>query len=114
MLYDRHLMQPLLQLKIGNPGSSFAIEIARKIGLPESIISEATEIIDSGSPILRAILCEINFWEIVKMFSFCYKFETFELKLKYMYSLYVKRNALFYPSKSTFFIKRSYLYNLME
>ena len=43
MLYDRHLMQPLFQLKIGNPGSSFAIEIARKIGLPESIISEATE-----------------------------------------------------------------------
>jgi DNA mismatch repair protein MutS2 len=42
MLYDRHLMQPLFQLEIGNPGSSFAIEIARKIGLPESIIADAT------------------------------------------------------------------------
>lgn len=42
MLYDRHLMQPLFQLEIGNPGSSFAIEIARKIGLPESIITYAT------------------------------------------------------------------------
>ena len=31
MLYDRHLMQPLFKLAIGNPGSSFAIEIARKI-----------------------------------------------------------------------------------
>ena len=34
MLYDRHLMQPLFKLSIGNPGSSFAVEIARKIGLP--------------------------------------------------------------------------------
>ncbi|MBO5798456.1 MAG: endonuclease MutS2 [Paludibacteraceae bacterium] len=43
MLYDRHLMQPLFRLEIGNPGSSFAIEIARKIGLPESVIAEASE-----------------------------------------------------------------------
>jgi DNA mismatch repair protein MutS2 len=43
MLYDRHLMQPLFQLAIGNPGSSFAIEIARKIGLPEDVISYAQE-----------------------------------------------------------------------
>ena len=43
MLYDRHLLQPLFQLEIGNPGSSFAIEIARKIGLPETIINTATE-----------------------------------------------------------------------
>ena len=38
MLYDRHLMQALFQLQIGNPGSSFAVEIARKIGLPEDVI----------------------------------------------------------------------------
>ena len=43
MLYDRHLMQPLFQLAIGNPGSSFAIEIARKIGLPEDVINYAQE-----------------------------------------------------------------------
>jgi DNA mismatch repair protein MutS2 len=43
MLYDRHRMQPLFQLAIGNPGSSFAIEIARKIGLPEDVIAEASE-----------------------------------------------------------------------
>ena len=34
MLYDRHEMKALFQLAIGRPGSSFAIEIARKIGLP--------------------------------------------------------------------------------
>ena len=43
MLYDRHLMQPLFQLATGNPGSSFAIEIARKIGLPEEVINYAQE-----------------------------------------------------------------------
>lgn len=43
MLYDRHNMQPLFQLEIGNPGSSFAIEIARKIGLPETVIQQAIE-----------------------------------------------------------------------
>ncbi len=31
MLYDRHLMQPLFKLSIGNPGSSFAVEIARNM-----------------------------------------------------------------------------------
>jgi DNA mismatch repair protein MutS2 len=41
MLYDRQHLQPLFQLSIGNPGSSFAVEIARKIGLPEDLISDA-------------------------------------------------------------------------
>ncbi len=43
MLYDRQHLQPLFQLSIGNPGSSFAVEIARKIGLPEDLIAEAAE-----------------------------------------------------------------------
>lgn len=45
MLYDRHLMQPLFKLSIGNAGSSFAVEIARKIGFPSSIIDEAEQIV---------------------------------------------------------------------
>jgi DNA mismatch repair protein MutS2 len=43
MLFDHHLMQPLFQLSIGKPGSSFAFEIARKIGLPEEILNRASE-----------------------------------------------------------------------
>lgn len=43
MLYDRHNMQPLFLLQIGRPGSSFAVEIARKIGLPEDIIQVAVD-----------------------------------------------------------------------
>jgi DNA mismatch repair protein MutS2 len=43
MSFDNHLMQPLFQLFIGKPGSSFAFEIARKIGLPENVLSNASE-----------------------------------------------------------------------
>jgi len=43
MLYDRNGMRPLFQLSIGKPGSSFAIEIARNIGLPEDLIAEASD-----------------------------------------------------------------------
>ena len=43
MLYDRHEMRALFQLQIGNPGSSFAVEIARKIGLPEDVIADRIE-----------------------------------------------------------------------
>jgi DNA mismatch repair protein MutS2 len=43
MLYDSQHMNPLFRLDIGKPGSSFAFEIARKIGLPESILTKATE-----------------------------------------------------------------------
>ena len=47
MLYDRHEMQALFQLSIGQPGSSFAIEIARKTGIPEEVINDASEIVGS-------------------------------------------------------------------
>lgn len=47
MLYDRQKFRPLFQLDVGHPGSSFAVEIARSIGLPESIINEAKEIVGS-------------------------------------------------------------------
>jgi len=42
MLFDTTLMQPLFRLDIGKPGSSFAFEIARKIGLPEDLLREAS------------------------------------------------------------------------
>ena len=45
MLYDRNQMRPLFMLSIGTAGSSFAIEIARKIGLPEDVIAAASEMV---------------------------------------------------------------------
>lgn len=67
MLYDRHLMQPLFKLAVGNPGSSFAIEIARKIGLPEDVISEASQIVGSDyidmDKYLQDIVRDKRYWE---------------------------------------------------
>lgn len=67
MLYDRHLMQPQFKLSIGNPGSSFAVEIARKIGLPNEIIANAEEIVGSDYINLDKYLLDITrdkrYWE---------------------------------------------------
>lgn len=67
MLYDRHLMQPLFKLSIGHPGSSFAVEIARKIGLPEEVIAEASEKVGSDyidmDKYLQDIVRDKRYWE---------------------------------------------------
>lgn len=67
MLYDRQQMKPLFQLSIGNPGSSFAIEIARKIGLPEEVIHDASEIVGSdyiqSDKYLQDIVRDKRYWE---------------------------------------------------
>jgi DNA mismatch repair protein MutS2 len=67
MLYDRHEMQALFQLSIGQPGSSFAIEIARKSGLPEEVISDASEIVGrdyiQSDKYLQDIVRDKRYWE---------------------------------------------------
>ena len=67
MLYDRGEMRPLFQLQIGNPGSSFAVEIARKIGLPEEVISDASQIVGSdyiqSDKYLQDIVRDKRYWE---------------------------------------------------
>ena len=67
MLYDRHEMKALFQLAIGRPGSSFAIEIARKIGLPEEVIKEASDIVGSeyiqSDKYLQDIVRDKRYWE---------------------------------------------------
>ena len=67
MLYDRHEMRPLFQLAIGRPGSPFAIEIARKTGLPEEVIRDASEIVGSdyiqSDKYLQDIVRDKRYWE---------------------------------------------------
>lgn len=67
MLYDRQLLQPLFQLSIGNPGSSFAVEIARKIGLPEDLIASASQKVGSErmdyDKHLQDIVRDKRYWE---------------------------------------------------
>ncbi len=41
MLYDTNRMEPMFVMETGKPGSSFAFEIAYKIGLPQDVIDDA-------------------------------------------------------------------------
>ena len=67
MLYDRQQMQALFRLEIGHPGSSFAIEIARKIGIPEEVIADASEIVGqdyiNADKYLLDIVRDKRYWE---------------------------------------------------
>ena len=67
MLYDRHEMRPLFQLAIGQPGSSFAIEIARKTGIPDEVIRKASDIVGSdyiqSDKYLQDIVRDKRYWE---------------------------------------------------
>ena len=67
MLYDRHLMQPLFQLAVGHPGSSFAIDIARQTGLPEEVIRRSAELVGEEriqyDKYLQDIVRDKRYWE---------------------------------------------------
>jgi len=67
MLFDNQLMQALYQLQVGKPGSSFAFEIARKIGLPEDVLGSASEKVGQDhidfDKHLREILRDKKYWE---------------------------------------------------
>jgi DNA mismatch repair protein MutS2 len=67
MLYDRQHLQPLFALDIGKPGSSFAVEIARKIGLPEDLIKDAADKVGAEhidyDKHLQDIVRDKRYWE---------------------------------------------------
>ena len=79
MLYDRHEMRPLFQLAIGRPGSSFAIEIARKTGIPEEVIRDASEIVGSdyiqSDKYLQDIVRDKRYWENKRQTIHCHEKE---------------------------------------
>lgn len=67
MLYERAKMQPLFLLQVGNPGSSFAVEIARKTGIPEDVIQYASDIVGKdyilSDKYLQDIVRDKMYWE---------------------------------------------------
>ncbi len=67
MQFDTHQIKPLFKLIIGQPGSSFAFEIARKIGLPEDLLDEAKKQIGEEhinfDKHLREIARDKRYWE---------------------------------------------------
>ncbi len=67
MRYDVQRMQPLFELETGKPGSSFAFEIARNIGLPDTVIQKASELVGDNhiqfDKHLREISRDKRYWE---------------------------------------------------
>ncbi len=67
MLFDHQNLQPLYRLDIGKPGSSFAFEMARKIGLPEEVLQEAAGKVGEEHVLfdkhLKEILRDKRYWE---------------------------------------------------
>ena len=67
VLYDAEKMEPLYRLSIGSPGSSFAVEVATRIGLPEDIIVESSaklgEDFINMDNFLQSIARDKIFWE---------------------------------------------------
>lgn len=67
MSFDTQRIEPKFTLHIGQPGSSFAFEIARKIGLPEHILAEAKEKMGQENADYDKNLRQINrdkhYWE---------------------------------------------------
>jgi DNA mismatch repair protein MutS2 len=67
MMFDTGRMKPLFRLETGKPGSSFAIDIARQIGLPGDILDHAAEKVGEDhinfDRHLREILRDKRYWE---------------------------------------------------
>lgn len=67
MQFNTHLLQPLFKLEVGSPGSSFAFEIAHKIGLNQQILDNAKEKLGEDhihfDKHLREIIRDKRYWE---------------------------------------------------
>ncbi len=60
MEFDLETLQPTYRLKIGVPGSSYAFEIARRFGLPDSLITAAQEITGSEKDRLEELILALE------------------------------------------------------
>lgn len=87
MMFDTDKIQPLYKLAIGRPGSSFAIDIARKIGLSEKILKRAQESVGEDyvnfDKHLREIIRDKKYWETKRQ-----KIRKVEKRLDELYGKY--------------------------
>ncbi|WP_448519703.1 endonuclease MutS2 [Rhodoflexus sp.] len=65
MRYNVEALEPLFELEIGKPGSSFALEIAQKIGLPRAVTQSARQKVGKDKIDIEKLLREL---EIEKQF----------------------------------------------
>ncbi len=100
MLFDNHRMQPLYELQVGKPGSSFAFEIARKIGLPEEVLKSASDKIGQDyvdfDKHLKDVLRDKKYWEGKRK-----KIRQSEKKLEELMSKYAEELSLSEKKRKT-------------
>lgn len=60
MLFNNVEMKPLYQLEIGKPGSSYAFEIAQKIGLPQNVLNLAKNKVSEGQKKVDTLLVDLE------------------------------------------------------
>jgi len=60
MRYDAEHLMPLYELELGKPGSSFALEIARKTGLPKDVLNNAKELLGTEQVQLESLILELE------------------------------------------------------
>lgn len=60
MTFDRETLSPTYHLQLGIPGSSYAVEIAGRLGMPEPICGKASELIGSGERSLTALISSLE------------------------------------------------------
>jgi DNA mismatch repair protein MutS2 len=60
MEFDQNTFTPLYKLRVGEPGQSHALEIARRYGLPENVIGFAKEMLGSINVEFHNLLSELK------------------------------------------------------
>ncbi len=90
MLFDEKTLEPKYQLLLGKPGSSYTFEIARKTGLPESILKKAKLLTGEKKQEMDELLGTLQSEKI----EVTVKMESVESKEKYLDTLKVKYESL--------------------
>lgn len=60
VLFDAQSLSPTYQFRIGLPGASYAIDIARRLGLPEHVTTLADSLVDEQEKDLSKLLLELD------------------------------------------------------
>ena len=60
MRYDVNRLEPLFQLEVGKPGSSFALEIAQKIGIQKDVLEKAKSLVGFDQVDYNRLLAELD------------------------------------------------------
>ncbi|MEE8149350.1 MAG: endonuclease MutS2, partial [candidate division Zixibacteria bacterium] len=58
--FNKETLEPTYRLQLGLPGSSYAVEISKRLGMPQEICNKALGLIGSGERSLTALIGELE------------------------------------------------------